>query len=154
MEKSNRRSGNTFYMSSKLYFHISNAEKYFCRIALEIKAWRGSISQLSFFTPSGDYIETWTGAIPKEYFMQYIKDSIDKVPILRPGIPQGLKFQWPSFVQRELKAKFKKSFPSDLELDTFFSSCNYKKFVDFNVCKFYPRSIPDSLASQMFEDQK
>lgn len=92
--------------------------------------------------------------MPKEYWMKYIKDSIDQIPISRPGIPSGLKFQWPVFVQRELYAKFKSSAPSDSELDTFFSRCNYKKFEDFNVCRFYPGSIPDSLIYQMFEDQK
>jgi len=121
---------------------------------LKLKYGVASYPSFLFFTPSGDYIETWTGAMPKEYWMKYVKDSIDREPIHRPGIPSGLKFVWPDFVVKELKANFKKSTPSDSTLNQFFKTCNYKKFVDFNVCRFYPRSIPDSLIDKMFQDQK
>ena len=92
--------------------------------------------------------------MPKEYWMQHIKDSIDQVPITRPGIPSGLNFKWPDFVVKELKVHFKNSKPSDPELSSFFSNCNYRKFEDFNVCRFYPLNIPDSLLSKMFCDKK
>lgn len=51
--------------------------------------------------------------MPKEYWVQYVKDSIDQVPMSRPGIPSGLKFEWPDFVQKELKANFRNSAPSN-----------------------------------------
>jgi hypothetical protein len=101
----------------------------------------------------GEFIETWHGSMPKKYWMQFIKDSIDQVPLPRPGIPDGLTFNWPSFVQRELKANFKKSTPSSEELNEFFAQCDYKKFTDFNVCRFYPRDIPDALLERIIHDK-
>jgi hypothetical protein len=91
--------------------------------------------------------------MPKNFWIQYIKDSIDKVPIPRPGIPAGLKFEWPSFVERELKAEFKKSTPSEDELSQFFAQCDYKKFTDFNICRFYPNDVPDNLLEKMIQDR-
>ena len=121
---------------------------------LKLKFGVASYPSFLFFTPQGEYLETWAGAMPKEYWIQYIKDSIDKVPMPRPGVPQGLKFQWPDFVKKELKANFKKSTPSKETLNQFFANCDYKKFVDFNVCRFYPRDIPDALLYTMLKDKK
>ena len=141
-------------MRSKLHSYILDAEKDSIGQLLKLKYGVASYPSFLFFTPSGDYIETWTGAMPKEYWMQHIKDSIDQVPITRPGIPSGLSFKWPDFVVKELKVHFKNSKPSDPELSSFFSNCNYRKFEDFNVCRFYPLNIPDSLLSKMFSDKK
>jgi hypothetical protein len=71
----------------------------------------------------------------------------------RLGIPEGLTFNWPSFVQRELKANFTKSTPSSEELNEFFSQCDYKQFTDFNVCRFYPKDIPDALLERIIHDK-
>lgn len=141
-------------MQSKLHSYILDAEKDSVGQLLKLKYGVASYPSFLFFTPNGDYIETWTGAMPKEYWMKYVKDSIDPEPTHRPGIPSGLIFVWPDFVVKELKANFKKSTPSDSTLNQFFKTCNYKKFVDFNVCRFYPKSIPDSLIDKMFQDQK
>lgn len=141
-------------MQSKVHSYILDAEKDSVGQLLKLKYGVASYPSFLFFTPSGDYIETWTGAMPNEHWMKYVKDSIDRELIHRPGIPSGLKFVWPDFVVKELKANFKKSTPSDSRLNQFFKTCNYKKFVDFNVCRFYPRSIPDSLIDKMFQDQK
>ena len=141
-------------MLPKLNSYILDAEKDSIGQLFKLKFGVASYPSFLFFTPQGEYLETWGGAMPKEYWMLYIKDSIDKVPMPRPGVPQGLKFQWPDFVQKELKANFKKSTPSKEELNQFFAKCDYKKFVDFNVCRFYPRDIPDSQLYAMLIDKK
>ena len=141
-------------MQPKLNSYMLDAEKDSLGQLLKLKYGVAAYPSFLFFTPKGEYIETWCGAMPKEYWIQYIKDSIDQVPMSRPGIPSGLEFQWPDFVQKELKANFKKSTPSSKELSQFFASCNYKQFVDFNVCRFYPRDIPDSLLAIMLQDKK
>ena len=141
-------------MLPKLNSYMLDAEKDSIGQLLKLKFGVASYPSFLFFTPKGEYLETWCGAMPKEYWVQYIKDSIDTVPMARPGIPQGLNFEWPDFVQRELKANFKQSAPKQEELNLFFANCDYKKFVDFNVCRFYPRDIPDSLLEIMIHDKK
>jgi thioredoxin-related protein len=136
-------------MQPKLNSYMLDAEKDSLGQLLKLKYGVAAYPSFLFFTPKGEYIETWCGAMPKEYWIQYIKDSIDQVPMSRPGIPSGLEFKWPDFVQKELNAQFKKSTPSSKELSQFFAICNYKQFVDFNVCRFYPRDIPDSLLAVM-----
>jgi hypothetical protein len=106
-----------------------------------------------FFTPQGEYLETWHGSMPKKYWMQFIQDSIDNLPMPRPGIPDGLEFEWPEFVQREFRANFNKCNPSDEELNAFFAQCDYKTFTNFNVCRFYPNKVPDSLLEKMISDK-
>ncbi len=140
-------------MQPKLNSYVLDAEKDSIGQLLKLKYGVAAFPSFLFFTPQGDYLETWCGAMPKEYWVQYIRDSIDSKPINRPGIPSGLSFQWPDFVQRELKANFKNSAPSNQELESFFSSCNYKEFVDFNVCRFYPKSIPDTLLENMLNNR-
>ena len=141
-------------MQSKLHSYILDAEKDSIGQLLKLKYGVASYPSFLFFTPSGDYIETWTGAMPKGDWIRYIKDSIDREPIPRPGIPSGLNFTWPDFVVKEVNAHFKNSKPSDQKLNSFFSTCNYRKFEDFNVCRFYPLNIPDSLLPTMFSDKK
>jgi thioredoxin-related protein len=141
-------------MLPKLNSYRLDAEKDSIGQLFKLKFGVASYPSYLFFTPQGEYLETWGGAMPKEYWILYIKDSIDKVPMSRPGVPQGLKFQWPDFVQKELKANFKKSTPRKEELNHFFAKCDYKKFVDFNVCRFYPRDIPDELLNLMLKDKK
>jgi thioredoxin-related protein len=141
-------------MQPKLNSYMLDAEKDPVGQLLKLKFGVAAYPAFLFFTPKGEYLETWCGAMPKDYWIQYIKDSIDQVPISRPGIPSGLTFQWPAFVQKELKKNFKKSTPSNEELQQFFSKCDYKTFVDFNVCRFYPRDIPDALLNTMLQDKK
>lgn len=141
-------------MLPKYNSYVLDAEKDSIGQLLKLKYGVAAYPTFLFFTPNGDYIESTCGAMPKEYWMPYIQDSIDVKPINRPGIPSGLSFQWPDFVQRELKAQFKKSTPSETELKNFFSHCNYKQFVDYNVCRFYPQSIPDSLLENMLLDRQ
>lgn len=141
-------------MQPKLNSYMLDAERDSIGQLLKLKFGVAAYPSFLFFTPQGEYLETWCGAMPKEYWIQYIKDSIDLVPMARPGIPSGLQFQWPYFVQKELKANFKKSTPSQAELNEFFAKCNYKQFVDFNVCRFYPRDIPDDLLNTMLLDKK
>ncbi len=141
-------------MQPKLNSYMLDAEKDRVGQLLKLKFGVAAYPSFLFFTPQGEYLETWCGAMPKEYWIQYVKDSIDQVPMARPGIPSGLKFQWPDFVQNELKANFKNSTPSSEELSNFFAKCDYKTFVDFNVCRFYPRDIPDSLLNTMLLDKQ
>ena len=141
-------------MQPKLNSYMLDAERDSIGQLLKLKFGVAAYPSFLFFTPQGEYLETWCGAMPKEYWIQYIKDSIDLVPMARPSIPSGLKFQWPDFVQKELKANFKKSTPSQAELNDFFAKCDYKQFVDFNVCRFYPRDIPDELLNTMLQDKK
>ena len=141
-------------VNSKFNSYILDAEKDSIGQLLKLKYGISAYPSFLFFTPKGDYIETLAGAMPKEYLIPYLRDSIDLVPMLRPGIPSGLKFQWPEFVVKELKAKFRKSTPSDSVLNQFFKTCNYRKFEDFNVCRFYPGNIPDFLLYHMFENQE
>lgn len=141
-------------MQPKLNSYMLDAEKDPVGQLLKLKFGVAAYPSFLFFTPQGEYLETWCGAMPKEYWIQYVKDSIDQVPMARPGVPPGLKFQWPDFVQNELKANFKNSTPSSEELSNFFAKCDYKKFVDFNVCRFYPRDIPDSLLNTMLLDKQ
>ncbi len=140
-------------MQPKMNSYILDAEKDSVGQLLKLKYGVCAYPSFLFFTPQGEYLETWCGAMPREYWIQYIKDSIDTVPISRPGIPSGLKFQWPDFVQRELKMNFRNSAPKKEELQKFFHSCNPRNFVDFNVCRFYPGDIPDSLLSEMMKDK-
>lgn len=140
-------------MTPKLNSYMLDAEKDSVGQLLKLKYGIASYPSFLFFTPQGEYLETWHGSMPKEYWIQYIKDSIDQSPIARPGIPSGLAFNWPLFVQKELKANFKKSAPSKEELNAFFSQCNYKKFTDFNVCRFYPNDIPDILLENLMLDK-
>ena len=141
-------------MQPKLNSYMLDAEKDPVGQLLKLKFGVAAYPSFLFFTPQGEYLETWCGAMPKEYWIQYVKDSIDQVPMVRPGIPSGLKFKWPNFVQNELKANFKNSTPSSEELSNFFAKCDYKTFVDFNVCRFYPRDIPDSLLNTMLLDKQ
>lgn len=141
-------------MQPKLNSYVLDAEKDPVGQLLKLKFGVAAYPSFLFFTPQGEYLETWCGAMPKEYWIQYVKDSIDQVPMARPGIPSGLKFQWPDFVQNELKANFRNSTPSNEELNNFFAKCDYKTFVDFNVCRFYPRDIPDSLLNTMLLDKQ
>lgn len=141
-------------MQPKLNSYMLDAEKDSIGQLLKLKFGVAAYPAFLFFTPQGDYLETWCGAMPKKYWMQYIKDSIDQSPIIRPGIPSGLNFEWPKFVQKELKANFKKSTPSKDELNSFFASCDYKKFTDFNVCRFYPRDIPDTLLNTLLQNKQ
>lgn len=140
-------------MTPKLNSYMLDAERDSIGQLLKLKYGIASYPSFLFFTPKGEYLETWHGSMPKEYWIQHIKDSIDQAPIARPGIPSGLGFDWPSFVQKELKANFKKSAPSKEELNEFFSQCDYKKFTDFNVCRFYPNDIPDKLLENLMEDK-
>ena len=140
-------------MNPKLNSYRVDAEKDSIGKLLKLKFGIASYPSFIFFTPQGEFIETWHGSMPKKYWMQFIKDSINQVPLPRPGIPEGLTFNWPSFVQRELKANFKKSTPSSEELNEFFAQCDYKKFTDFNVCRFYPRDIPDALLEKIIHDK-
>ena len=140
-------------MNPKLNSYMLDAEKDSIGQLLKLKFGIASYPSFLFFTPQGEFLETWAGSMPKEYWIQYIKDSIDKVPIPRPGIPSGLKFDWPAFVKRELKAQFKKSAPSETELSEFFAQCDYKKFTDFNICRFYPSDVPDELLEKMIQDR-
>lgn len=140
-------------MQPKLNSYILDAEKDSIGQLLKLKYGIASYPSFLFFTPQGEYLETWAGSMPKEYWVQYIKDSIDNEPIKRPGIPTALSFQWPDFVQNEIKANFKKSAPSDSVLTNYFLHCNYKDFIDFNVCRFYPKNIPDSLLEVMMKDK-
>jgi hypothetical protein len=140
-------------MNPKLNSYMLDAEKDSIGQLLKLKFGIASYPSFLFFTPQGEFLETWAGSMPKEYWIQYIKDSVDKVPIPRPGIPSGLKFEWPAFVQRELKAQFKKSAPSEEELSQFFAQCDYKKFTDFNICRFYPSDVPDELLEKMIQDR-
>lgn len=141
-------------MQPKMNSYILDAEKDSVGQLLKLKYGVCAFPSFLFFTPQGEYLETWCGAMPREYWIQYIKDSIDTVPISRPGIPSGLKFQWPDFVQRELKMNFRNSAPKKEELQEFFHSCNPRNFVDFNVCRFYPGDIPDSLRAEMMKDKE
>jgi hypothetical protein len=141
-------------MQPKLNSYMLDAEKDSIGQLLKLKFGVAAYPSFLFFTPQGEYLETWCGAMPKEYWMQYVKDSIDQVPMSRPGIPSGLKFEWPDFVQKELKANFRNSTPSSEELNRFFTKCNYKEFADFNVCRFYPGDIPDSLINVMLQDKQ
>jgi thioredoxin-related protein len=141
-------------MQPKLNSYMLDAEKDPVGQLLKLKFGVAAYPSFLFFTPQGEYLETWCGAMPKDYWIQYVKDSIDQVPMSRPGIPSGLKFEWPDFVQKELKANFKNSTPSTEELSNFFAKCDYKTFVDFNVCRFYPRDIPDSLLNTMLQDKQ
>lgn len=140
-------------MTPKLNSYMLDAERDSIGQLLKLKYGIASYPSFLFFTPNGGYLETWHGSMPKEYWMQYIRDSIDQAPIARPGIPSGLVFNWPSFVQKELEANFKKSAPSKEELNAFFSQCDYKKFNDFNVCRFYPNDIPDILLENLMQDK-
>lgn len=140
-------------MTPKLNSYMLDAERDSIGQLLKLKYGIASYPSFLFFTPNGEYLETWHGSMPKEYWIQYIKDSIDQSPIARPGIPSGLAFDWPSFVQKELKANFKKSAPSKEELNAFFSQCDHKKFTDFNVCRFYPNDIPDILLENLMQDK-
>lgn len=140
-------------MQPKLNSYVLDAEKDSVGQLLKLKYGVCSYPSFLFFTPRGEYLETWVGTMPREYWIQYIKDSVDSVPISRPGIPSGLEFQWPVFVERELKNNFRKSTPQKEELDSFFSTCNPRSFVDFNVCRFYPGDIPDSLLYELINDQ-
>jgi len=141
-------------MQPKLNSYMLDAEKDSIGQLLKLKFGVAAYPAFLFFTPQGHYLETWCGAMPKKYWMQYIKDSIDQSPISRPGIPSGLNFEWPKFVQKELKANFKKSTPSKDELNNFFASCDYKKFTDFNVCRFYPRDVPDTLLNTLLQSKQ
>ena len=140
-------------MNAKLNSYMLDAEKDSIGKLLKLKFGIASYPSFIFFTPQGEYLETWHGSMPKKYWMQFIQDSIDKLPMPRPGIPDGLKFNWPAFVQRELKANFNKSNPSDEELNAFFAQCDYKTFTDFNVCRFYPNKVPDALLEKMISDK-
>jgi thioredoxin-related protein len=140
-------------MQPKLNSYILDAETDSIGQLLKLKYGVCAYPSFLFFTPQGEYLETWCGAMPKEYWVQYVRDSIDTEPMARPGIPAGLHFEWPDFVQRELKAKFKNSTPKNEELKRFFEQCDYTNFVDFNVCRFYPRNIPDSLLNLMIQDK-
>lgn len=140
-------------MNPKLNSYMLDAEKDSIGQLLKLKFGIATYPSFLFFTPHGEFLETWAGSMPKNFWIQYIKDSIDKVPIPRPGIPAGLKFEWPSFVERELKAEFKKSTPSEDELSQFFAQCDYKKFTDFNICRFYPNDVPDNLLEKMIQDR-
>lgn len=140
-------------MTPKLNSYMLDAERDSIGQLLKLKYGIASYPSFLFFTPNGEYLETWHGSMPKEYWIQYIRDSIDQSPIARPGIPSGLAFDWPSFVQKELKANFKKSAPSKEELNEFFSQCDFKKFTDFNVCRFYPNDIPDILLENLMQDK-
>lgn len=140
-------------MNPNLNSYMLDAEKDSIGQLLKLKFGIASYPSFLFFTPQGEFLETWAGSMPKEYWIQYIKDSIDKVPIPRPGIPSGLKFAWPTFVKRELKAQFKKSAPSEAELSEFFAQCDYKKFTDFNICRFYPNDVPDELLEKLIHDR-
>lgn len=140
-------------MQPKLNSYILDAEKDSVGQLLKLKYGVCAYPSFLLFTPQGEYLETWCGAMPKEYWVQYVKDSIDSVPMARPGVPSGLHFEWPDFIQRELRAQFKKSTPSDKELQAYFEQCDYTNFVDFNVCRFYPRNIPDSLLNLMIQDK-
>lgn len=140
-------------MNAKLNSYMLDAEKDSIGKLLKLKFGIASYPSFIFFTPQGEYLETWHGSMPKKYWMQFIQDSIDKLPRPRPGIPDGLKFNWPAFVQRELKANFNKSNPSDEELNAFFAQCDYKTFTDFNVCRFYPNKVPDALLEKMISDK-
>lgn len=140
-------------MQPKLNSYVLDAEKDSVGQLLKLKYGVCSYPSFLFFTPRGEYLETWVGTMPREYWIPYIKDSVDSVPISRPGIPSGLEFQWPFFVERELKKNFRKSTPQKEELDSFFSTCNPRSFVDFNVCRFYPGDIPDSLLYELINDQ-
>lgn len=141
-------------MQPKLNSYVLDAEKDSVGQLLKLKYGVCSYPSFLFFTPRGEYLETWVGTMPREYWIQYIKDSVDSVPISRPGIPSGLEFPWPDFVERELKKNFRKSAPQKEELDSFFSTCNHRSFVDFNVCRFYPGDIPDSLLYHLINDQE
>ncbi|MEN9290571.1 MAG: hypothetical protein RLZZ357_414 [Bacteroidota bacterium] len=141
-------------MQPMLNSYMLDAEKDPIGQLLKLKFGVAAYPSFLFFTPQGEYLETWCGAMPKEYWVQYVKDSIDQIPMSRPGIPSGLKFEWPDFVQKELKANFRNSTPSNEELNHFFTKCNYKEFVDFNVCRFYPGDIPDSLINVMLQDKQ
>ena len=141
-------------MQPKLNSYVLDAEIDSVGQLLKLKYGVCSYPSFLFFTPRGEYLETWVGTMPREYWIQYIKDSVDSVPISRPGIPSGLEFPWPDFVERELKKNFRKSAPQKEELDSFFSTCNHRSFVDFNVCRFYPGDIPDSLLYHLINDQE
>ena len=141
-------------MLAKFQTYILDAEKDSIGQLFKLKYGVASYPSFLFFTPQGQYIKTLAGTMPKKYWMEYLKDSIENIPRLRPGIPSGLKFEWPDFVKRELKANFKNSKPSDQELIHFFNSCNVRKFEDFNVCMFYPENIPDTLLAKMFDDRE
>jgi thioredoxin-related protein len=141
-------------MQPKLNSYILDAEKDSIGQLLKLKYGIAAYPSFLFFTSQGEYLETWSGSMPKEYWVQYIKDSIDVEPMKRPGIPTGLSFQWPDFVQKEIKANFKKSAPSDSVLTNYFLQCNFKNFIDFNVCRFYPKNIPDSLLGVMLNDKE
>ena len=140
-------------MNPKLNSYMLDAEIDSMGKLMKLKYGIASYPSFIFFTPQGEYLETWHGSMPKHYWMQYIKDSIDQTPISRPGIPKGLEFIWPTFVQKELKANFKKSTPSPEELNQFFAQCDYKKYTDFNVCRFYPNKVPDALLDEIIADK-
>jgi thioredoxin-related protein len=140
-------------MNPKLNSYILDAEKDSIGKLMKLKYGIASYPSFIFFTPQGEYLETWHGSMPKIYWMNFIKDSIDKVALSRPGIPNGLIFDWPTFVQKEVNSNFKKSTPSSQELIQFFNQCDYKKFTDFNVCRFYPNDVPAKLLDIIIKDQ-
>lgn len=140
-------------MNPKINSYMLDAEKDSIGKLLKLKFGIASYPSFIFFTPQGEYLETWHGSMPKKYWMQFIQDSIDNLPMPRPGIPDGLEFEWPEFVQREFRANFNKCNPSDEELNAFFAQCDYKTFTNFNVCRFYPNKVPDSLLEKMISDK-
>lgn len=140
-------------MNAKLNSYMLDAEKDSIGKLLKLKFGIASYPSFIFFTPQGEYLETWHGSMPKKYWMQFIQDSIDNLPMPRPSIPDGLAFEWPEFVQRQFRANFNKCNPSDEELNAFFAQCDYKTFTNFNVCRFYPNKVPDSLLEKMISDK-
>jgi thioredoxin-related protein len=140
-------------MNSKLNTYKLDAEKDSVGQLLKLKFGVCSYPSFLIFTSNGDYLETWYGYMPRWFWLQYVKDSIDTVPISRPGIPEGLKFEWPQFIQRELAAKFRNSAPEKEELKQYFAQSNYKTYKDFSICRMYPGDIPDSLLQLMLNDQ-
>ncbi len=140
-------------MDSKLHTYMLDAEKDSIGQLIKLKYGICAYPSFVIFSPKGEYIETWYGAMPNEYWIQYVKDSIDKEPLLRPGIPEGLHFKWPQFIERELKANFRNSAPGKEELQNHFRKNNYKNFIDFSICRMYPGDIPDTMVDKMVQDQ-
>ena len=68
-------------MTPKLNSYMLDAERDSIGQLLKLKYGIASYPSFLFFTPSGEYLETWHGSMPKEYWMQYIRDSIDQSPI-------------------------------------------------------------------------
>jgi len=88
-------------MNPKLNSYMLDAEIDSMGKLMKLKYGIASYPSFIFFTPQGKYLETWHGSMPKHYWMEFIKDSIDQTPISRPGIPNGLEFIWLSYNWRD-----------------------------------------------------